>query len=406
MLILIEFLNFSFFFALFIIIFLLIYFFSVVLQVESFIEYFRIRTFVIIIFIKVLTMTITMPISGFTEPTPFMFVFGTFMLGVILMSIRFRIVALDTFLFGGTIFALLQFAVTIGSDPAPTVAPLLRHLGAYTILPLVAFHHMSNNQAWFITAVVLVMYCHSFYFTLGENFVVTPDDQALLFVQGLVSHVYPIYVLKTFRSEMGLIHSLLDKFLSVSEERSKEKTNFISRMSHELRTPLHGLLSSAGLLRQTRLSEEQFTFLSTIDSCGEVILDVITKILDITKIESGDFEKSLTDFSLFELLRGVSESMASLTQARGLALSIRFELHPLGHDVKGDKMHLREILLNVLPLLLSLFSHLLSNDSHPPCFFIYFIASRQCHQVHRCWVCGGPREAARHAVEALLEISL
>jgi len=135
----------------------------------------------------------------------------------------------------------------------------------------------------------------------------------------------------------------------VANQKSSEKTVFISRMSHELRTPLHGLLSSASLLEQTPLTEEQSTFLSLINSCGELLLDTVVKILDISKIESGKFETELQEFCLFDIVQNVVDSVAGLAGAKSLELLMNFNLSEGTYRVEGDQRHFREILTNVSP---------------------------------------------------------
>ena len=149
---------------------------------------------------------------------------------------------------------------------------------------------------------------------------------------------------------------LLRKVLQVVEDKSVAKTFFISRMSHELRTPLQGLLSSASLLEQTPISEEQETYLSTINACGVLLLDIVVKILDITKIESGRFDSVRQRFSLIELVQNVLDSVATMADSKKVEVFTQFDPHPKGYDVEGDQAHFREILTNVRIASLSFFS--------------------------------------------------
>ncbi|KAF4625939.1 hypothetical protein G7Y89_g12226 [Cudoniella acicularis] len=71
---------------------------------------------------------------------------------------------------------------------------------------------------------------------------------------------------------------------------NKVKSDFISSISHEFRSPLHGILASAEFLRESDLDPSQLEFISTIQNCGETLLDTINHVLDYSKINS--FEKS------------------------------------------------------------------------------------------------------------------
>jgi len=302
------------------------------------------------------SMALSSYLTGFVDPSPLAFAFGMFCLWFSLHGIKKRWFAASGYLFLGTVGYLAAEFFTIDTW-SPNLPPFFMYLLKHSIIPLAGFYSMKKWQGVVVTVLSLALYLQCFLGSIGKTYVFTGDDLIFFFALGFSIQLFPVYCLIVYQKDMSLFYSLLDKFLSVSEEKSKEKTTFISRMSHELRTPLHGLLSSVGLLRRTGVTDEQSTFLSTMESCGEVILDVITKILDITKIESGDFHKDVMDFNLFDMVKGVSDSVAVLIEAHPIDFSISFEPHPLGYDAKGDKTHLREILLNVRP------THRLSSPS-------------------------------------------
>lgn len=64
----------------------------------------------------------------------------------------------------------------------------------------------------------------------------------------------------------------------------KAKSNFISNISHELRTPLHGILAAAELLSDTKLDSNQESFLSTVQACGNSLIETVNHVLDFTKL--------------------------------------------------------------------------------------------------------------------------
>jgi len=157
----------------------------------------------------------------------------------------------------------------------------------------------------------------------------------------------------SFRLELAFYRSLLSGMLKESEQKSEAKTAFISRMSHELRTPLHGLLSAVSLLSQTSLTEDQLSLLKIMNSCGDLILDVIFRILDITKIESGKFETKNYPFNLLKMVSDLASTFASLAESKKLELLVDFDLSHSTYDVFGDRPHIHEILTNVSPFFFS-----------------------------------------------------
>lgn len=72
----------------------------------------------------------------------------------------------------------------------------------------------------------------------------------------------------------------------------KAKSNFISNISHELRTPLHGILAAAELLSDTNLDSNQESFLSTVQACGNSLIETVNHVLDFTKL-SGSTKSSI-----------------------------------------------------------------------------------------------------------------
>jgi hypothetical protein len=64
----------------------------------------------------------------------------------------------------------------------------------------------------------------------------------------------------------------------------KTKSVLISSVSHELRTPLHGILAAAELLSDTKLDANQISFLKTVQTCGNSLIETVNHVLDFTKL--------------------------------------------------------------------------------------------------------------------------
>lgn len=67
----------------------------------------------------------------------------------------------------------------------------------------------------------------------------------------------------------------------------KAKSVLISSVSHELRTPLHGILAAAELLSDSDLDQNQLSFLRTVQSCGNSLIETVNHVLDFTKLSGG-----------------------------------------------------------------------------------------------------------------------
>ncbi len=132
-----------------------------------------------------------------------------------------------------------------------------------------------------------------------------------------------------------------------AEQATRAKSEFISRMSHELRTPLNAVLGFAQLLEMDSLSPEQREGVQHILKAGRHLLDLITEVLDIARIEAGRLAISPEAVPVREV---VAESLA-LIAPMAAAEGIRLEdaVAPTrGGFVTADRQRLKQVLLNLL----------------------------------------------------------
>ncbi len=131
---------------------------------------------------------------------------------------------------------------------------------------------------------------------------------------------------------------------------SKYKSEFLANMSHELRTPLNSLLILADQLgsnHQGNLTPKQVQFARTIHGSGRDLLRLINDILDLSKIESGNFTISVSDVPLEDLTENLERTFRHVAQDKGLEML--FDLSPdLPGSIATDEQRLDQVLKNLL----------------------------------------------------------
>src|SRR5262245_62473308 len=107
------------------------------------------------------------------------------------------------------------------------------------------------------------------------------------------------------------------------EIASQHKSQFVANMSHELRTPLAAILGYAELIQEGfygPLPDKSMDALTRIRSNGKHLLGLINTVLDIAKIESGQFSLNLAEYALESVVETVRSATESLAETKKLAL--------------------------------------------------------------------------------------
>ncbi|KAL7159601.1 hypothetical protein ABFS83_01G039000 [Erythranthe nasuta] len=137
----------------------------------------------------------------------------------------------------------------------------------------------------------------------------------------------------------------LNKTIHITEESMRAK-QMLATMSHEIRSPLSGVVSMAEILSTTKLDKEQRKLLSVMLSSGDLVLQLINDILDLSKVESGVMKLEATKFRPREVVNHVLQtSAASLQKLLTLEGNVSVDV-PV--EVVGDVLRIRQILTNLI----------------------------------------------------------
>ncbi|CAF1696982.1 unnamed protein product [Brassica napus] len=141
------------------------------------------------------------------------------------------------------------------------------------------------------------------------------------------------------------MESELNKTIHITEETMRAK-QMLATMSHEIRSPLSGVVGMAEILSTTKLDKEQRQLLNVMISSGDLVLQLINDILDLSKVESGVMRLEATKFRPREVVKHVLQTAAaSLKKDLTLEGNITDEV-PI--EVVGDVLRIRQILTNLI----------------------------------------------------------
>ena len=129
-----------------------------------------------------------------------------------------------------------------------------------------------------------------------------------------------------------------------AETANLAKGQFLANMSHEIRTPMNAIVGMAGILRRQGVTPEQARRLDSIDVASAHLLGLITQLLELTRIDTGEFIIGEAPVAVDAILNQVSAAVRARAEAKGLDLRVECAALPPG--LLGDPARLQQALLN------------------------------------------------------------
>lgn len=270
------------------------------------------------------------------------------MLGSIIMLRYYK-----TYLFYAILFSGMVFVGITGSA-------LQSHTGVNTaLLPMLVLGSVFCGliSGWRmvlifgIASIILVWALYGVSASAPANSIYNPEVFAVRNFQRAVqaSFAYGVssVTVALFSYSMNTAFLKLEENLIQAKSSEKAKSLFLSNMSHEIRTPLNGIIGMSGLLKESKLNEEQYKFANIVHSCGQSLVTIINDVLDISKMDANKFTLNPEPFNLRDLLQSLVFLHQPGTIETDTHLGLRYPEH-LPQDFIGDEGRLRQVINNLL----------------------------------------------------------
>lgn len=130
-----------------------------------------------------------------------------------------------------------------------------------------------------------------------------------------------------------------------AEEANLLKSAFLANMSHEIRTPLNAIVGFSNLIASSESPEDTEKFCEIIEENNQLLLQLINDILDLSKIEAGQFEFKFTEIDVSQLYMNLMQTFSNRTK-EGVTLECKLPEQPC--FIRSEKNRLTQVISNFL----------------------------------------------------------
>lgn len=132
-----------------------------------------------------------------------------------------------------------------------------------------------------------------------------------------------------------------------AEISSEAKAEFVSVLSHEIRTPLNAIVGISHAMREEITDPNQFEYINALLHSADTLLGFTNNILDLSRLDAGKLEINEETFTLRPLFKQIIRTFETALEEKQLYLNTDIE-DSVPQLIKGDKMRLTQILLNLI----------------------------------------------------------
>lgn len=282
----------------------------------------------------------------FDSKIPFKIKSNIFLLSIFILSVSLIIMG-GTYILGGFIY-LIAFSVTASIWRGTKIAAITIVIN---MLTFILIGYLVYRQLLHITH--LSSYSLSNWVTLGSNLflvnVITAVSVGLL-IDGLE---------RTINQTIKLKNQLAEEKIKLMEAKQKAeeadglKTIFLGNVTHELKTPLNAVIGFPNLILDAKIDDldKIYNFQKIIAESGEMLLNLINDILDVTTIESGQLRIDKRMVRLKDIITEISHTFDDTlieTQHKNIRFNIIDKLNQDDFSLATDPMRLKQVIINLV----------------------------------------------------------
>ena len=150
-------------------------------------------------------------------------------------------------------------------------------------------------------------------------------------------------------SQQKITELNLKDALGKAQESDRLKSAFLANMSHEIRTPMNGILGFSSLLKEPGLTgDQQQDYIKIIEKSGNRMLSTINDIIDISRIESGQMDVTISEVNINEQIEYLNTFFKPEAEKKGIKLSFKRGLSTQESIIKTDREKFYSILTNLV----------------------------------------------------------
>lgn len=148
-------------------------------------------------------------------------------------------------------------------------------------------------------------------------------------------------------SEHKRILKLLEEAKNEAEKARMAEVNFLANMSHEIRNPINAIIGMTNLMYDTDINKQQYEYLETIKYSSEILMSLISDVLDINKIDAGGVETHISEVNIVDITRAIVKTLSFNAQKKNVVILEEIDAK-FTHHVKTDLNYFNQILLNLI----------------------------------------------------------